>query len=215
MAWVAFDRAVRTVEDFGAEGPVDQWRELRSEIHDEVCRSGFNQSLNSFTQYFGGETTDASLLLMPLVGFLPATDPRVKGTVELIEKRLLRDGFVLRYEPDPKVEGVEGTEGVFLACSFWLADNYVYQKREKEGRNLFERLLALRNDVGLLSEEYLVGSRRMLGNFPQAFSHVALVNTAHNLEGDAPTTGQRANHHRTAGPHPKGSHWATLSWRSA
>ncbi|HEX4227279.1 MAG TPA: glycoside hydrolase family 15 protein [Bryobacteraceae bacterium] len=195
MAWVAFDRAVRTVEEFQAEGPVDQWRKLRADIHDEVCRSGFNKSLNSFTQYFGGETMDASLLLMPLVGFLPATDKRVLGTVALIEKRLLRDGFVLRYEPNPEVEGVRGSEGVFLACSFWLADNYVYQKRERDARKLFENLLALRNDVGLLSEEYSVENHRMAGNFPQAFSHVALVNTAHNLERDAFTAGQRANRH--------------------
>jgi GH15 family glucan-1,4-alpha-glucosidase len=203
MAWVAFDRAVRTVEEFQAEGPVDLWRKLRSDIHDEVCRSGFNKSLNSFTQFFGGETMDASLLLMPLVGFLPATDKRVLGTVAMIEKRLLRDGFVMRYEPNPEVEGVRGQEGVFLACSFWLADNYVYQKRERDARKLFESLLALRNDVGLLSEEYSVKKRRMVGNFPQAFSHVALVNTAHNLEGDAVTAGQRANSHKTR--HASGS----------
>jgi GH15 family glucan-1,4-alpha-glucosidase len=195
MAWVAIDRAVRTIEDFGAEGPLDRWRQLRAAIHDEVCRSGYNESMNSFTQYFGGTTVDASLLLMPLVGFLPATDKRMIGTVAMIEKRLLRDGFVLRYEPDPKVEGLQGAEGVFLACSFWLADNYTFQNRKTEGRELFERLLALRNDVGLLSEEFSVKDRRMVGNFPQAFSHVALVNTAHNLEGDATTAGQRANHH--------------------
>ncbi|HWF45766.1 MAG TPA: glycoside hydrolase family 15 protein [Bryobacteraceae bacterium] len=205
MAWVAFDRAVRTVEEFQAEGPVDQWRKLRADIHDEVCRSGFNQSLNSFTQYFGGETMDASLLLMPLVGFLPATDKRVLGTVAMIEKRLLRDGYVLRYEPNPEVEGVKGSEGVFLACSFWLADNYIYQKRERDARKLFENLLALRNDVGLLSEEYSVENRRMVGNFPQAFSHVALVNTAHNLEGDAVTAGQRADSHKASGARSSGS----------
>lgn len=205
MAWVAFDRAVRTVEEFNAEGPVDQWRQLRADIHDEVCRSGFNTSLKAFTQYFGGETMDASLLLMPLVGFLPATDKRVLGTVEMIEKRLLRDGYLLRYEPDPEVEGIHGSEGVFLACSFWLVDNYVYQKRERDARKLFESLLALRNDVGLLSEEYSVKNSRMVGNFPQAFSHVALVNSAHNLEGDAVTAGQRANHHKTAGASSSGS----------
>jgi GH15 family glucan-1,4-alpha-glucosidase len=205
MAWVAIDRAVRTVEDFGAEGPVDEWRQLRADIHDEVCRSGFNKSINSFTQYFGGDTVDASLLLMPLVGFLPATDKRVEGTVAMVEKRLLRDGFVMRYEPDPKVEGLHGSEGVFLACSFWLADNYVFQKREREARKLYETLLALRNDVGLLSEEYSPQNGRLVGNFPQAFSHVALVNTAHNLEGDATTSGQRANHHKAAAPSSKGS----------
>ncbi|HEX4809560.1 MAG TPA: glycoside hydrolase family 15 protein [Bryobacteraceae bacterium] len=193
MAWVALDRAVRTVEEFGAEGPVDQWRKVRADIHDEVCRSGFNPKMNSFSQYFGGDTLDASLLLIPLVGFLPAHDKRVVGTVAAIEKHLVSDGFVMRYKPDSTVDGLKGSEGVFLACSFWLADNYVFQKREKDARKLFEKLLSLRNDVGLLSEEYSVSTSRQVGNFPQAFSHVALVNTAHNLEQDVSTAGQRAH----------------------
>jgi GH15 family glucan-1,4-alpha-glucosidase len=181
MAWVAVDRAVRTIEEFGANGPLEKWRALRSEIHDEVCRSGFNTELNSFVQYFGSKALDASLLLLPIVGFLPAEDPRIQGTVAAIEKTLLHDGFVSRYNTHGSVDGLQGSEGVFLACSFWLADNYVLQHRHGEARDLFERLLKLRNDVGLLSEEYDVRAKRMVGNFPQAFSHVSLVNTAHNL----------------------------------
>jgi GH15 family glucan-1,4-alpha-glucosidase len=181
MAWVALDRAVRTIEEFGANGPLDKWRALRSDIHDEVCRSGFNRELNSFVQYFGSNALDASLLLLPIVGFLPPEDPRIQGTVAAIEKTLLHDGFVSRYDTHGSVDGLQGSEGVFLACSFWLADNYVLQHRHGEARDLFERLLTLRNDVGLLSEEYDPRSKRLLGNFPQAFSHVSLVNTAHNL----------------------------------
>jgi GH15 family glucan-1,4-alpha-glucosidase len=181
MAWVGFDRIVKTIEEFGASGPVDEFRRLRQEVREEVEHRGFDPSLNSFVQSFGGSELDATLLLIPLVGFLKADDPRVLGTVEQIEKRLLSDGFVRRYDTDCGVDGLEGTEGVFLACSFWLADNYVLQGRMEEAREMFNRLLALRNDVGLLSEEYDTAGKRFLGNFPQAFSHVALVNTALNI----------------------------------
>ncbi|MBV8550019.1 MAG: glycoside hydrolase family 15 protein [Acidobacteriaceae bacterium] len=192
MAWVAFDRAVRTIEMFGEKGPVERWRKVRAEIHDEVCRLGYSQQVNSFVQYFGSKELDASVLMMPLVGFLPAEDQRIKNTVAAIEKHLMHDGLVARYNPASSVDGLTGGEGVFLACSFWLADNYHLQGRHDEARQLFERLLALRNDVGLLSEEYDPRERRMLGNFPQAFSHLALINTAHNLT--APQESKPAHH---------------------
>jgi GH15 family glucan-1,4-alpha-glucosidase len=181
MAWVAFDRAVRSVEELGFEGPVERWRELRDTMHREICAAAFNSELNSFVQFYGSHEVDASLLLLPLVGFLPHDDPRIRGTVAAIEKRLVVDGFVLRYETQKGVDGLPPGEGAFLACSFWLADNYAMQGRRREARALFERLLAIRNDVGLLAEEYDPVGRRQLGNFPQAFSHVALVNTAYNL----------------------------------
>lgn len=181
MAWVAFDRAVRSVEEFGLKGPVDRWRALRDRIHAEVCRKGFDAEINSFVQSYGSKELDASLLLLPLVGFLPADDPRIQGTVAAIEKGLLREGFVSRYDTSTSVDGLAGDEGVFLACSFWLADNYILQDRYDDARTLFQRLLALRSDLGLLAEEYDLKARRLVGNFPQAFSHVALINTAHNL----------------------------------
>jgi GH15 family glucan-1,4-alpha-glucosidase len=196
MAWVAVDRAVQTMEHFDAKGPLERFRRLRAQIHTEVCERGFNPEMNSFVQYFGGKTLDASLLLLSLVGFLPPEDPRMVGTLAAIEKTLLRDGFVIRYEPESGVDGLSGPEGVFLACSFWLADNYVLQGRLGEARDLFERLLALRNDVGLLAEEYDPISGKQLGNFPQAFSHVALVNTAHNLIGDYKPARHRSSSHR-------------------
>lgn len=181
MAWVAFDRIVKTIEEFGAPGPLEEFRRLRHEVRHEIETKGFDAQSNSFVQSFGGKELDATLLLIPVVGFLPADDPRVLGTVACIEQRLLRDGFVERYRSESKVDGLEGREGAFLACSFWLADNYVLQGRHEDARRLFEKLLALRNDVGLLSEEYDPAAKRFLGNFPQAFSHVALVNTALNL----------------------------------
>lgn len=181
MAWAAFDRAVRTMEQFRFEGPLEKWRSLRAQIHDEICRHAYNQGLGSFVQYYGSDELDASLLLLPLVGFLPPSDSRIVGTVAAIEKSLLHNGLVMRYRTEEAVDGLGGREGVFLACSFWLADNYVLQHREQEAKELFERLLTLRNDVGLLSEEYDPISKRQVGNFPQAFSHVSLVNTAHNL----------------------------------
>lgn len=181
MAWVAMDRAVRTVEEFGLEGDLGKWRRLRSEIHDQVCRQGFDPELNAFVQYYGSRNADASLLMLPLVGFLPATDPRMRGTVDFIQRQLARDGFIDRYATDPEVDGLPPGEGAFLLCTFWLADNLALQGREQEARAVFEKLLALRNDVGLLSEQYDPDAGRMLGNFPQAFSHVGLINTARNL----------------------------------
>ena len=154
---------------------------MRDRIHAEVCERGFDAALGSFVQSYGSKAVDASLLLMPLVGFLPATDPRVIGTVDLVQQRLSWNGLLLRYDTSCGQDGLPEGEGVFLACSFWLADNLVLQGRDKEAEELFEHLLSLRNDVGLLSEEYDPVGRRMLGNFPQAFSHVALVNTALNL----------------------------------
>lgn len=181
MAWVAFDRAIRTVEQFGEKGPVERWRKIRTDIHGEVCKLGYSNRMQSFVQYYGGTELDASVLMMPMVGFLPPEDERVKNTIAAIEKNLLSDGLVLRYDTRSPVDGLPGNEGVFLACSFWLVDNYILQGRMDEARELFERLLSLRNDVGLLSEEYDPKERRLLGNFPQAFSHLSLVNTAHNL----------------------------------
>jgi len=181
MAWVAFDRAIKGVEQFGLDGPIDHWRGLRRQIHDEVCRNTFDAELGAFVQSYGSKDLDASVLLIPLVGFLPPHDARVRGTVEAIERHLMADGFVLRYDPSTGHDGMPGSEGAFLACSFWLADNLMLIGRAGDARRLFERLLALRNDVGLLSEEYDPAARRLVGNFPQAFSHIALVNTAHNL----------------------------------
>jgi GH15 family glucan-1,4-alpha-glucosidase len=183
MAWVAFDRGVKAIERSKLDGPVDRWRAQRDALHDEVCRQGFDPVRGTFTQFYGSEQLDASLLMIPLVGFLPPTDPRVLGTVAAIERELVQDGFVFRYptSEDGGVDGLPAGEGVFLACTFWLADNYVLQGRQKEATALFERLLSLANDVGLLSEEYDPAARRLLGNFPQAFSHVSLINTARNL----------------------------------
>ena len=181
MAWVAFDRAIKAVERYGAAGPVERWRELRQDVHDEVCREGFDPRRNTFTQYYGSEDLDASLLMIPLVGFLPATDSRVLGTVAAIEKELLWNGFVQRYRPKKHIDGLPEGEGAFLACTFWLADNYALQGRRDEAMAVFERLLGLCNDLGLLAEEYDPHARRHLGNFPQAFSHVMLINTARNL----------------------------------
>jgi GH15 family glucan-1,4-alpha-glucosidase len=181
MAWVAFDRVVKSVEQFGRPGPVEEWRKQRDQIHEEVCRAGYDKSRNTFVQYYGSKELDASLLMIPLVGFLPAKDPRVIGTVEAVQRELKHDGLVARYLTGPGVDGLPPGEGAFLACSFWLADCLHLLGRDGEARELFERLLSLRNDVGLLSEEYDPGRRRLVGNFPQAFSHVGLVNTALNL----------------------------------
>jgi GH15 family glucan-1,4-alpha-glucosidase len=181
MAWVAFDRAVKAVERHGVPGPVDRWRALRDQIHAEVLVRGFDSKRQAFVQAYGSPHLDASLLMMPLVGFLPPTDPRMIGTVRAIERELMRDGLVLRYDSGKTQDGLPEGEGVFLLCSFWLADNFALMGRELEARALFERLLSLRNDVGLLSEQYDPVAGRMLGNFPQAFSHVGLVNTAFNL----------------------------------
>jgi GH15 family glucan-1,4-alpha-glucosidase len=181
MAWVALDRAVKGVERFGLSGPVERWRETRDRIHAEVCDRGFDSKIGSFVQYYGATVVDASLLMIPLVGFLPATDPRMLGTVKAVQQRLMADGFVNRYEEVPHVDGLPPGEGAFIACTFWLADNLALQGRMDEAREIFDRLLAIRNDVGLLAEQYDRGKRRLVGNFPQAFSHVGLINTACNL----------------------------------
>jgi GH15 family glucan-1,4-alpha-glucosidase len=182
MAWVAFDRAVKGLERFGDRFPVARWRQLRDEVHAEICERGYDPHVGAFMQYYGGDILDASVLLAPLVGFLPADDPRMIGTMRAIEQRLLKDGFVLRYEqPGSHADGLPPGEGAFLACSFWYVDVLVLQGRLDEARAMFERLVGLCNDVGLLAEEYDPAARRMLGNFPQAFSHIALVNTAYGL----------------------------------
>jgi GH15 family glucan-1,4-alpha-glucosidase len=184
LAWVAFDRGVKSVETIGLPGPVDRWRGLREEIHDEVLREGFHTDLNAFTQSYGSDELDAATLQIPLVGFLPGDDPRVLGTIDAIQKHLVRDGFVERYrtqEDRHDVDGLEGCEGVFLPCSFWLVDALLLAQRDAEAVELFERLLGIRNDLGLLSEEYDPEERRLLGNFPQAFTHVGLANSAYNL----------------------------------
>jgi GH15 family glucan-1,4-alpha-glucosidase len=185
MAWVAVDRAVRSVEEYGLGGPVDRWRALRDEVHDEVCRLGFDTQLDAFTQSYGSKRLDASLLMMPLVGFLPADDPRIVGTIAAIERDLMRGGLVGRYRADEEnvaVDGLPPGEGTFLPCSFWLVQVLTLQGRLDEAERLFERLLALRNDLGLLSEEYDTTSDRLVGNFPQAFTHLALVDAALTLD---------------------------------
>jgi GH15 family glucan-1,4-alpha-glucosidase len=180
MAWVAFDRAVKTLESTRASGPLERWQKQRDAIHADVCQNAFDSNQNAFVQAYGSPHLDASLLLIPQVGFLPASDPRVRGTVHAIERELLHDGLVKRY-PTAGQDGLPPGEGMFLACSFWLADCYALMQRTDDARAMYERLLVLRNDVGLLAEEYDPTTRRQLGNFPQAFSHVGLVNTAYNL----------------------------------
>jgi GH15 family glucan-1,4-alpha-glucosidase len=181
MAWLAFDRAIKSAEQFALEGPLDHWREVAAAIHADVCRRGYDRELGSFVQSYGSKQLDASLLLLPMIGFLPAEDPRVRGTLRAVERRLLVDGLVMRYDTAGSPDGLPAGEGAFLACSFWLVDAYVMQHRWHDARVLFRRLLDLRNDVGLLSEEYDPSTRRLVGNFPQAFTHVALVNSAFNL----------------------------------
>jgi GH15 family glucan-1,4-alpha-glucosidase len=181
LAWVAFDRAVDAVERWDRPGPVERWRTIRDEIHEEVCREGFNVGLNSFTQAYGSDDLDASTLLIPLLGFLPPEDPRVIGTVEAIQRELTRDGFVQRYHTHEVNDGLPDGEGVFLPCSFWLVDALLMLERDDEAQALFEKLLGVSSDLGLLAEEYDPSAKRLLGNFPQAFTHVGLVNSAYNL----------------------------------
>jgi GH15 family glucan-1,4-alpha-glucosidase len=181
MAWVAFDRAVKDVEAFGLEGPVERWREVREAIHAQVCAQAYDAERNTFVQSYGSPYVDASLLLIPQVGFLPPDDPRVRGTIEAIERSLVVDGLVQRYSTATHVDALPPGEGTFLPCSFWLADSLALVGRREEAEALFERLVALANDVGLLSEEYDARERRMLGNFPQALTHMALINTARLL----------------------------------
>jgi GH15 family glucan-1,4-alpha-glucosidase len=186
MAWLAFDRATLSAETFGLDGPVDRWRSLRAEIHDDVCTHGFDPELGSFVQAYGSKQLDATLLLLPIIGFLPIDDKRIAGTVRAIENDLVSDGFVLRYRTEAAADGLPKGEGAFLACSFWLADVYMKQRRWSDARRQFSQLLSLRNDVGLLSEEYDPRLGRQVGNFPQAFSHLALVNSAYGFMSEAP-----------------------------
>jgi GH15 family glucan-1,4-alpha-glucosidase len=186
MAWVAFDRVVRMIDDYGDEGDAPntaRWSAIRDEIHAEVCAKAYDADRNTFVQSYGSKNLDAALLMMPLVGFLPVSDERIRGTVEAIQHGLTTDGFVARYSTDEKVDGLPPGEGVFLPCTFWLADNLALMGRVDEARALFQRLLGLANDVGLLAEEYDPVAKRQLGNFPQAFTHVSLVNSACNLSG--------------------------------
>jgi GH15 family glucan-1,4-alpha-glucosidase len=198
MAWVAFDRAIKDLEADGIDGPIERWRQLRDAIHAQVCEKGFNSRINSFVQAYDSAHLDASLLLIPQVGFLPPDDPRVRGTIEAIERNLVVEGLVLRYSTETDVDALPAGEGAFLPCSFWLADSYVLTGRREEGEALFERLLGLSNDVGLLAEEYDPRAKRMLGNFPQALTHMALVNTARILSIPA----QQTNEATARGEHP-------------
>ena len=184
MTWVAFDRAIKSAEQFGFEAPLAQWRKLRDTIHRDVCEKGFDRSINAFVESYGSRLLDASILLLPSVGFLPVSDPRVRGTLEAIEKYMMRDGFVLRHDPRAITEETDQRqpiEGAFLACSLWLADAYVLAGEIAKAQALFDRVVAVANDLGLLAEEYDSGKRRQTGNFPQALTHIALINTAHNL----------------------------------
>jgi GH15 family glucan-1,4-alpha-glucosidase len=181
MAWVAMDRAVKAVENYGLDGPVERWRSVRDAIHADVCERGVDHARGVFVQRYDSKDLDASLLLVPIVGFLPPTDPRVLATIDAIERDLVVDGLVLRYRTERNVDGLPPGEGFFLPCSFWLADNFALTGRRDKAEALFERLLALRNDVGMLSEEYDLLNHRALGNTPQALTHVALINTARNL----------------------------------
>jgi GH15 family glucan-1,4-alpha-glucosidase len=199
MAWVAFDRAIRSAEKFKLPGSLDRWRVVRDAIHEDVCQHGFDADLGSFVQSYERKELDASLLLIPAVGFLPAHDKRVLGTIKAIERHLMVDGFVLRYDSEKTADGLPPGEGAFLACSFWLVDAYILLKRYEDAQRLFKRLVSLRNDVGLLAEEYDPVAGRQLGNFPQAFSHLALVNSAMNLMGRTKPTRQRANQRNAVG----------------
>lgn len=198
LAWVAFDRAIKDAERYGLPGPSDEWRAIRARIHVQVCERGYDTGCNCFVQSYGADQLDASLLLIAELGFLPADDPRVLGTIRAIETHLMRDGLVLRYDTAASDDGLSPGEGVFLACSFWLADAYVMCGRIQEAQSLFERLLALSNDVGLLAEEFDPVAGRMLGNFPQAFSHLSLINTAFNLLAAVKPAHQRAETHQAA-----------------
>jgi GH15 family glucan-1,4-alpha-glucosidase len=203
MAWVAVDRAVKAIERFHLSGPIARWRALRETIHRDVCEQGFSSARGAFVQSYQSTELDASLLMIPLVGFLPADDPRVTSTVAAIQRELVVDGLVRRYATEAGVDGLPPGEGAFLACTFWLADNLALTGQHAEARRMFEGLLELRNDVGLLAEQYDPRLRRQLGNFPQAFTHVALVNTAHNLtrvHGPAAHRAEHPNHKLSTSP---------------
>jgi GH15 family glucan-1,4-alpha-glucosidase len=201
MAWVAFDRAILIAKYLGCDAPIEKWQKLRDTIHTDICNKAFDKNLNSFVQFYGAKQLDASLLLMPIVGFLPATDPRVRGTIEAIERQLMPGGLVLRYDTTKSPDGLPPGEGVFLACSFWMVSCLKAIGRASDARKLFDRLLSLSNDLGLLSEEYDIDRKRLVGNFPQAFSHISLVNAAFDLE-------------REDGPHPRSHHHAEFVSRS-
>ena len=195
MAWVAFDRAILIAKKLHTKAPLDEWQAIRDRIHEDICRNGYNEEKKAFVQFYGGKQLDAALLLMPLVGFLPATDPRVRSTIEAIERDLMVNGFLMRYDTARVRDGLRPGEGAFLACSFWLVSALKAIGREQDARRLFNRLLAVRNDLGLLSEEYDAESKRLVGNFPQAFSHIALINAAFDLERPG------EEHHRTRHRH--------------
>ena len=179
MTWVAFDRGIKSAETFGFKAPLEKWRALRDAIHLDVCARGFDPELNSFVESYGSKMLDASILLLPSVGFLPPEDPRVRGTLVAVERHLMRDGFVLRH--DPREVEQQPAEGAFLACTLWLADAYVLAGEFGKAQELFTRVVAIANDLGLLAEEYDTAACRQTGNFPQALTHIALINTAHNL----------------------------------
>jgi GH15 family glucan-1,4-alpha-glucosidase len=181
MTWVAFDRAIKSVEKFGFEAPIERWRELRGSICRDVCENGFDPQQNAFVESYGSQMLDGSILLLPAVGFLPPSDPRVRGTIAAIENHMMHGGFVLRHDPRETLNQKQPMEGAFLACSFWLADAYVLMGEIAKAQALFDRLVAVANDLGLLAEEFDPGAGRQTGNFPQALTHIALVNTAHNL----------------------------------
>jgi GH15 family glucan-1,4-alpha-glucosidase len=198
MAWVAFDRMIKGAEEFTLPGPVEHWKAVRKTIHDDVCAKGFDRDLGSFVRAYGSKQLDASLLLIGAVGFLPHDDPRIVGTVQAVEKALLVDGFLQRYDTVHADDGLPAGEGAFLACSFWLVDAYMMCGQRDKAEKLFDRLLSLRNDLGLLSEEYDPRSRRLIGNFPQAFSHIALIDSAANLTRSEKPAEQRAGEHAHA-----------------
>ena len=181
MTWVAFDRGIKGVEKFGFKAPLGKWRALRDAIHAEVCDKGFDRDLNSFVESYGSKMLDASLLLLPSVGFLPRADPRIRGTMQAIERHLMRDGLVLRHDPREVIDEAQPIEGAFLACTLWLADAHVLAGDAARAQALFDRVAAIANDLGLFAEEYDTQARRQTGNFPQALTHIALINTAHNL----------------------------------
>ena len=181
MAWLAFDCAVRLAEEFDLEAPLDRWKRIRAQIHDEVCDQGYDSKRRTFTQYYGSRELDAAVLMIPIVGFLPGTDERVTGTLDALQEELGHDGFVSRYSTDATDDGLPGSEGQFLACSFWMVTALALNERHDDARRLFERLLSLGNDLGLFAEEYDVGHRRLIGNFPQAFTHLTLVQAAKTL----------------------------------
>lgn len=192
LVWVAFDRGIKSAEHFGFEAPLERWRQLRQKIHDDICDKGFDREQNSFMESYGSKLLDASILLLPSVGFLPVSDPRVLGTLAAIENFLVRDGFVLRHDPRETTSEPDPLEGAFLACTLWLADVHVLSGNIDRPQILFDQVVAAANDLGLLSEEFDTAARRLTGNFPQALTHIALINTAHNISDAKKPAIQRA-----------------------